>query len=63
LTECGMPRKDAANQILHPHFEGFARHFYLDYLDAKLGNPEARARVDGCREVWGRMTRQREEQE
>jgi hypothetical protein len=62
LVECGMPRKDAEGQMTNSGMEWFARQFYLDYLDAKLGNPEAKERVERCREQWGKMTRRREEQ-
>ena len=61
LIECGMPRRDAAAQLNGP-LGGFARQFYLDYLDAKLGNPTAAERVERCREAWGAMTRRREAQ-
>jgi hypothetical protein len=62
LVECGMPRRDAEQQMKNVGLEGFARQFYLDWLDAKLGNSEAKARVERCREKWGSMTRRREEQ-
>lgn len=62
LVECGMPRKDAEQQVTNSGLEWFARQFYLDYLDAKIGNPEAKGRVERCREQWGKMTRRREEQ-
>jgi hypothetical protein len=62
MVEAGCPRKDAVAQMATEQLEGFARQFYLDTLDARLGNPEAKERVERCREVWGRMTQRREEQ-
>jgi hypothetical protein len=62
MVEAGCPRKDAVQQMATEYFQGFARQFYLDTLDARLGNPEAKARVERCREVWGRLTQRREEQ-
>lgn len=62
MVECGCPRRDAENQFANRQLEGYARQFYIDYLDAKTGNPAAKERVERCREVWGRMTRRREAQ-
>lgn len=59
LIDAGMPPEDAAQQMKMPGLAGFARQFYLDVQDATLGNPEAKARVEACREAWGRMQRSR----
>lgn len=63
MVEAGCPRKDAEAQMATGGLAQFAKQFYLDSLDAKLGNPEAKERVERCREAWGRMTKRRQEQE
>lgn len=62
MIECGCPRRDAESQFANPQLEGYARQFYLDWLDAKTGNPAAKDRVERCREAWGKMTKRREAQ-
>lgn len=57
LIDNGMPGEDAAQQLKMHGLASFARQFYLDVQDAALGNPEAKMRVEACREAWGRMTR------
>lgn len=63
LVDNGMPRKDAAQQMKVHGLASFARQFYLDVQDAKLGNPEAKGRVEACREAWGKMNKRKLEQE
>ena len=59
MIEAGCPRHDAEEQFANRQLEGYARQFYLDWLDSKTGNPEARARVEKIREFWGRMNKRR----
>lgn len=60
LIDNGMDPESAAQQLKMPGLAGFARQFYLDAQDAKLGSAEAKARVNSCREAWASMTRTRE---
>jgi hypothetical protein len=62
MIECGCPRRDAEQQLKHSGLAVFARQFYLDYLDAQLGNSEAKQRLERVREGWGQLTQRREEQ-
>lgn len=63
MVECGCPKLDAERQFQNTGLEGFARQFYLDYLDSKLGNKEATDRLERVRQMWGTMTKRKEEQE
>lgn len=59
LVDHGMPRKHAQVQVTGAGHQMavFARQFYVDAADAKLGDPEAKERVERCREMWGKMNR------
>lgn len=59
LIDNGCPAEDAAQQLKMYGLASFARQFYLDVQDAKLGNPEAKARVGQVRDAWGKLTKMR----
>jgi hypothetical protein len=63
LIENGMPPIDAERQMQNSGLEGFARQFYIDAQDARLGHDKAKERVERCREVWGQMSDRRRQQE
>ena len=55
LVAHGQPQW-SAEQIRHyPPARYYALSFWLDVQDAAEGDPEARARVDYCREQWQEM--------
>lgn len=55
MIEHGCPKKAALRQVQDPQLRGFAARFHLDVADARLGNPEARARVEHVTSGWDRM--------
>jgi hypothetical protein len=57
MIDNGCPARDAAEQVKHPQLGVFARQFYVDCQDARLGNAEARAKVEAVREGWAKMNK------
>lgn len=62
MVECGCPRKDAEQQFANEQLSIYARQFYIDLQDSKLGDERAKERVERCKEAWGQMNKRREEQ-
>lgn len=55
MIECGCDPKAAEQQLKIDGLATFARQFYLDYVDGKMGNPAAQVRVLKVQEAWGRL--------
>lgn len=59
MVECGCPQSHAVQQLKMHGLAVFARQFYLDYVDGKMGNPAAQIRVQKVKEAWARLSERR----
>jgi hypothetical protein len=58
MVHYGCPRQAAQQQMNHPGLALYARQFYVDAEDAEHGDPDAKERVEKCREAWSRLNAQ-----
>lgn len=57
MVHYDCPRRAAEQQMKHGGLALYARLFYVDAEDAERGDPEAKERLERCREAWGRLNR------
>lgn len=55
LIEHGCPKKAAVRQMQDPLLKGHGARFHVDVADAKLGDPDAKARVEYVTGLWAKM--------
>jgi hypothetical protein len=55
LLEHGCPKKAALRQVQDPLLRGHAARFHVDVADARLGDGEARARVEHVTGGWAKL--------